>query len=82
MFYPDRQVNPKFNQGPIIKPLLPVQQPLKQQQLRYSKFGHNLGPSAPVVAKTKYHQGQQIQQSPMLTSAKARQDTASHYLIN
>ena len=55
MFYPDRQVNPKFNQGPIIKPLLPVQQPVKQQPLRYSKFGHNLGPSAPVVAKTKYH---------------------------
>jgi len=54
MFIGDRVVNPKFNKQPIVKPLLSSQQPVRVQTIRFQKFGHNLGPSRPVLSVDKY----------------------------
>ena len=71
LFYPDRDLNPKFNQKAISKPLLTNQEPVKHHDVRYQKFGMNLGPSNPVRSTGKYVNQSMIVQSPMVFAKKA-----------
>ena len=82
MFYPDRVVNPKFNQQTYIKPLLTQQKPVRPPSVKYQKFGMNLGPSQPVRTLDKYANKSTFTQSPMYQSGKARADVSSCYLVN
>ena len=56
MIYPaESDYGARFKSGPIIKPLVQDEQMSRStRQLKYSKFGVNLGPSNPVVPVNKY----------------------------
>ena len=81
MLYPERVYHPKFNQKPIIKPLIQDEKPTGKE-IRFMRFGNNLGPKNPIIPKTKYAEKQAIYQSPAMRIQKPTVDVSSAYIVD
>ena len=83
MFFPDRVINPKFNKEPVVKPLLANQKQNRPPSVKYTRFGHNLGPSHPIRPNDKYRDANVYVQSPVTMAAKTRKNNeCTTFLVN